>query len=247
MSYHVKLQQFEGPLDLLLHLISKSKVQIEDVSIAEITEQYLDTLRMMDHFDIEVASEFLVMAATLIHIKSCILVPKIKHEPDSGLEDDTDPKQELIERLLEYKKYKEAGGRLKERESYFSNMYFKFPEERLIDNKEVLPPDSDIALLQEALLQLLHSGKGSVRIKLPMIHEIKRDPVTVKEKVNNLKEYFSKHLQATFFGMFQEQHNREDIIVTFLALLELLKDNFLDVSQTSPFGDIVIKRRTENG
>jgi segregation and condensation protein A len=248
MSYLVKLQQFEGPLDLLLHLISKSKVQIEEISIAEITEQYLDTLQMMDQFDIEVASEFLVMAATLLHIKSCMLVPKVKQEPELSLEDESDPRQELITRLLEYKKYKEAGVRLRERESCFSNMFFKLPEERLqADNKEVFPADLDIRMLQDALYELLHSRRSSIRERQPMVHEIKRDPITIKEKVSSLKKYFSSRFQTTFFEMFQNQFDREEIIVTFLALLELLKDNFIDVSQAYPFGDIVIKRRTYNG
>ena len=247
MSYLIKLQHFEGPMDLLLHLISKAKVKIEDISITEITEQYLDTLGMMEQLDIEIASEFIVMAATLLHIKSSILVPKAKPEIEEE-HDDTDPKQELISKLLEYKKYKEAGNILKDREAYFSRMFYKLPDEKIAeDNKEVLPPNSDIALLHQALLDLLNSDINKNIEKIPLIHEIKRDPITVNEKVGYLKDYFSKHFQATFFKMFEESYDREDIIVTFLALLELLMDNFLQVTQEYPFGDILIKRRTENG
>ncbi|MGI6140673.1 MAG: segregation and condensation protein A [Caldicoprobacterales bacterium] len=243
MSYLVKLQHFEGPLDLLLHLISKAKVQIEDISITEITNQYLDTLTMMEQFDIEVASEFLVMAATLLHIKSCILVPKAKQEFE-GDQEDTDPRQELITRLLEYKKFKEAGNKLKDREAYFSRSYYKLPEEIIsMDKKEIIPTDLDIASLQEAFLNLLNADRNKNRKKIQLVHEIKRDPVTVNEKVNQLKEYFLIHSQTTFFQMFNKNYDRDDIIVTFLALLELLIDNFLDVYQNHPFGDIVIKRR----
>jgi len=247
VSYLVKLQHFEGPLDLLLHLISKAKVQIEDISITEITEQYLDTLNMMEQFDIDVASDFIVMAATLLHIKSCILVPKAKPELEEG-QDAIDPRQELIKRLLEYKKYKDAGNKLQQRETYFSRMFYKLPDEKIVeDRREVLSSDTDITLLHQALLKLLYSDRGKNIRKVPLIHEIKRDPVTVNEKVGLLREYFSQHTQTTFFQMFENNNDREDIIITFLALLELLMDNFLEVTQNYPFGDIVIKRRANNG
>ena len=246
MSYLVKLQHFEGPLDLLLHLISKAKVNIEDISITEITEQYLDTLNIMDQLEIEVASDVLVMAATLLHIKSCILVPRAKPDLEESHED-IDPRQELITRLLEYKKYKDVGNKQKEREVYYSRMFYKLPEEKIVeDSREVLPPDTDITLLHQALLNLLNS-RNKKSEKLPLIHEIKRDPVTVNEKVNYLKRYFSQGTQTTFFQMFEQNFDREDIIVTFLAILELLMDNYLEISQSYPFGDIVIKRRTRNG
>ena len=247
MSYEVKLQQFEGPLDLLLHLISKSKVQIEDISITEITEQYLETLRIMEEFDMEIASEFLVMAATLLHIKSCILVPKAK--PDLEEQDEDDPGKDLITRLLEYKKYKEASSKLKEREAYFSSMFYKLPEEMYFEEiKEVLPPDLSIDALQDALRQLLMVHDRKVKeSKSPLIHEIKRDPVTIHEKVDFLKAFLGKQNQTTFFSIFLEDHTRADIIATFLALLELLKDSWLDIEQDYPYGDIVIKRRIVNG
>ncbi|HHU79168.1 MAG: segregation and condensation protein A [Caldicoprobacterales bacterium] len=245
MSYVVKLDQFEGPLDLLLHLISKAKVKIEDVSITEITEQYLEMLHLMEKFDIEIASEFLVMAATLLHIKSCILVPRVK--PELEEDDEADPKQELITRLLEYKKYKEAASRLKEREAYFSGMYYKLPEEIVTkDTEDVLTLDTSIALLQDALCKLLQTRPGS-RVRTPLIHEIKRDPITVNEKVNYLKDYFTRNSRISFFGIFEDIHDREEIIVTFLALLELLSNNFIEVKQDIPFGDIVMKRRVSNG
>jgi segregation and condensation protein A len=248
MSYLIKLEQFEGPLDLLLHLISKSKVRIEDISITEITEQYLETLHIMEQFDIEIASEFLVMAATLLHIKSCILVPKAK--PDPAEEEEADPKQELIARLLEYKKYKEAGNRLQEREACFSGMFFKLPEEFYKEDKleEALPDDINVRLLSQTFLKLLSKKKYlSGTAAGPMVHEIKRDPVSVNERVGQLKAFFAGCPQTTFFQMFQDDNSREEIIVTFLALLELLKENFIDLQQEYPFEDILIKRRVSNG
>lgn len=117
MTYEVKLDQFEGPLDLLLHLISKSKIQIEDISIAEITQQYLQALQAMQRFDIEIASEFLVMASTLLHIKSSVLLPKPKIELED--EDSIETREDLIARLIEYKKYKEASEQL-QKESHIT-------------------------------------------------------------------------------------------------------------------------------
>ena len=247
MAYLVKLQEFEGPLDLLLHLISKSKVQIEDISIAEITEQYIEAVQLMEEFNIEVASEFLVMASTLMYIKSCSLVPKVQADIED--QDEEDPKQELITRLLEYKKFKEAAVKMKEREAYFSGMFYKLPEELYLDEgKDALPSDINVDALQRALNKLLNTrGTNKKEDITPMIHEIKRDPVSIHEKVSLLKSLFNQHQQATFFSIFKDDTRREDIIATFLALLELIKDNFLNVKQDYPYEDIVIKRRDYNG
>ena len=180
---------------------------------------------------------------TLLHIKSCLLVPRPKTElPEDQLEE-TDPRQELIAKLLEYKKFKEAGIKLKKREEYFSRMYYKLPEEKIfMDNQEVLPTNADIEMLQKVFLLLLKNQKNG-RESIPIIHKIKRDPITVNEKIGELKKYFSKYTQTTFFQLFTKHTDREGIIITFLALLELLKENFIDVIQHYPFGDIIIKRR----
>jgi len=248
MSYLVKLDQFEGPLDLLLHLISKSKVQIEDVSITEITEQYLETLHKMKQFDIEIASEFLVMASTLLYIKSCLLIPKSKPGPEE--EEEIDPKQELITRLREYRKYKEAGNWLREREVYYSRVFYKLPEEVPVEErKEFLPPDVSPALLCQTFMELLdhvndmEKRRGKV---VPVVHEIKRDPVLLKERVTQLREYFDQCAQTTFFKMLQSEdrdNTKDEIIVTFLALLVLLKENDIVLQQEYPFEDIQINRK----
>ncbi|HCS75691.1 MAG TPA: segregation/condensation protein A [Clostridiales bacterium] len=242
MAYLIKLQEFEGPLDLLLHLISKSKVRIEDISITEITEQYMEALQLMEQFDIELASEFLVMASTLMYIKSCSLIPRTA---DPAEQDDDDPRQELITRLLEYKKYKEAAGKMREREAYFSGMFYKLPEELYIDeDKDDLAFDINIDVLQRALKNVLNTrGSGKKENIAPMIHEIKKDSVTIHEKVSLLKFFFNQNKRTTFFTIFQSDTHREDIIATFLALLELIKENFLYVEQDYPYEDIVIKRR----
>lgn len=132
MIYQVKLDIFEGPLDLLLHLISKSKLNIEDISISDITNQYLEYLHQMEVFNIDIASEFLVMAATLLHIKSSKLLPRAVPEND---EEETDPQQQLIQKLKEYKKYKDASNELYKRYMVYSNMCSKLPEE-IVDTQE---------------------------------------------------------------------------------------------------------------
>ena len=248
MSYLVKLDQFEGPLDLLLHLISKSKVQIEDVSITEITEQYLETLHTMKQFDIEIASEFLIMASTLLYIKSCLLIPKSKPDPEE--EEETDPKQELIDRLQEYRKYKEAGNWFRKREVYYSRVFYKLPEETSVEErKEFLSPDVSPALLCRSFMELLDHVKNREKRKekpVPVVHEIKRDPVLLKERVTQLRDYIGQCARTTFFKMLQSgdrDHTKDEIIVTFLALLVLLKENDIVLQQEYPFEDIQIIRK----
>ena len=183
------------------------------------------------------------MASSLMYIKSCSLVPKI--QPDLDEQEEEDPRQELIIRLLEYKKFKEAAVKMKEREAYFSGMFYKLPEELYLDEgKDALPSDVSVDELQRALNKLL-STRGAIKKEdiTPMIHEISRDPVTIHEKVILLRNYFNQHQQTTFFSIFEEDTSREDVIATFLALLELIKDNFLNVRQEYPYEDIVIKRR----
>lgn len=244
MTYEVKLDQFEGPLDLLLHLISKSKIQIEDISIAEITQQYLQALQAMQRFDIEIASEFLVMASTLLHIKSSVLLPKPKIELED--EDSIETREDLIARLIEYKKYKEASEQLQKRESYYSTVFSKLPEEIFTNTDDVLPPDISTDNLYMALYKLLNNKRERVEVE-PIIHEIRRDPKTINQRIKELKRIFKAKPRTSFFNLFKEDRNKNEIIVTFLALLELLKDNIVELKQVKPFQDIVIKRRDSNG
>ena len=247
MSYIVKIDQFEGPLDLLLHLISKSKVRIEDVSITQITEQYLEALDSLEQFNIEIASEFLVMAATLLHIKSCMLIPKTK--PSLENDEDNDPGQELITRLKEYKMFKEAGAKLRERERYFSGVFYKHPEKILAEfDREVFPEHINAELLKEIFIQLINIKKNNVEQKLETkLYEIERDTVTIQEKASLILDILDKKNEFTFFSIFDQHHSHLDIIITFLALLDLLKENKLDVWQNTVYGDIRIKRRINYG
>jgi segregation and condensation protein A len=240
MSYAVKLDTFEGPLDLLLHLISKAKVKIEDISITQITQQYLEHLDTMQQFNIEIASEFLVMAATLLYIKSCTLLPKVKVESDAD-EDEPDPRQELIARLIEYKRYKEAGEMLGKRKSVYDGIYSKLPEEYISgsDSRELIL-DADINDLCHAFLKVIHN-KG-MHIKQATVHKISREPITLGQRMAQLLNILEIESKISFFGLFTPMDERSDIILTFLALLEMLKDNRIKLIQDGLFDDIIIIR-----
>jgi segregation and condensation protein A len=239
MSYTVKVQAFEGPLDLLLHLISKSKVQIEDIRIADITEQYLAYLAKMEQFDIEIASEFLVMAATLLHIKSVMLLPKGKMEEAET--EGADPRQDLIVRLLEYKRYKEAGEDLKKREAVYTGIYSKLPEEMPIQDFSDLVPKGDAQCLYAAFA-LLFQKKG-MTVRTVRVHHIARDPVSLGQRIQALTDRLAKEGEFTFFSLFSSLADRGEIILTFLALLEMLKENLIILKQSDLFNDILIQRR----
>ncbi len=243
MSYQLKLEAFEGPLDLLLHLIAKAKVRIEDVSIADITVQYLAYLSAMERFDIEIASDFLVMAATLLHIKSSFLLPKVKPEAE---EEEGDPRQELIMRLLEYKRYKEAGEGLKVREGAFSGVYSKLPEEiHTLTEPLSFELKADIQGLYQAFLLL--SSRKAIPIRPVHVHQIARDPVSLSQRIHYLATLLKENGETTFFTLLSPLTLRGDIVLTFLALLEMLKENVIELHQTALFDDIIIKRRLHHG
>ena len=245
MAYSVKLDNFEGPLDLLLHLISKSRIKIEDISIEEITEQYLDYLEKMKKFDIEIASEFLVMAATLIYIKSRSLLPR-SSEPVE--DEELDPKQELILRLTEYKKYKVISEYLRKREEIYSAVYYKLPEEMVTEEgPEGLSIEGTSEQLLKALLKLL-SKRQLVENKNEKTYGIKKDSISVNQRIRQLEFLFWEKEEWNFYDLFSDSYTKTDIIVTFLAILEMLKNNDLEAYKKNPFDDIILRRRdSSNG
>lgn len=240
MIYQVKLEAFEGPLDLLLHLINKNKINIEDISIAEITQQYVEYLNEMQRFDIEIASEFLVMAATLLYIKSCMLVPKNKTEQEDPTEDD--PRQELIQRLIEYKRYKEVSFKLQKLELAHSHIFYKLPEEIIESSSDTITfygiPKDELLKTIKMLIE-----KKEIPKKQPFIHRIKRDNISIKERSSEIRQIFKFKSEVYFFDLFKEDYSRSDVVITFLSLLELLKDGIVKLHQDSPFDNILIKRR----
>lgn len=244
MSYNVKLETFEGPFDLLFHLIEKEEVDIYDIPIAKITAQYLAYIEEIQRVDLEVASEFLLMAATLIEIKSKMLLPNIKEEQLALNIDDIDPRQDLIARLIEYKKYKNLALELKKREEEYRKIFYK-PQEQLdeylkYESNEVY--DLNITDLLNAVNTIFQKRKN-INVTKFFVNEIKRDEISIEMKMKQIQNYLMSKNSVRFDELFEDAMNKREIIATFIALLELMKVNFLVVQQNSIFGEILVKKR----
>ncbi len=232
MFLKVALPLFEGPLDLLLHLIKQNKIDIYDIPIALITKQYLEYIEFMKELDIEIASEFLLMAATLIYIKSKMLLPKQENE-----QEEEDPRQELVEQLVEYEKFKNCTNYFKERYQFWSNAFSRKVE----DSEEVLLSELNIFDLLTALKKILERPEPKIYIT--------QEVVKVEDKINYILDFLKLKKSAKFYELFGEYNrkNRIEIIVTFLALLELLRLKLVKAHQEQTFGEIYIKLEEENG
>lgn len=238
MSYQVKLEVFEGPLDLLLYLISKAKINIEDIPISYITAQYMDYINKMQALDIDIASEFLVMAATLLHIKSCSLLPKAVQRIEN---EEPDPGQQLIQRLKEYKRYKEAGNLLLERYLVYSNLYSKLPEEIVNMDEDIRFSNvtkQDIAKTMQELLK-----RNQVQESPQAAGKIEVEPISLQNRIRQLKALLCRRGKVLFSELLNKKSNRLQVIVTFLALLEMINKGWIGVWQSKPFSDFVIQRR----
>ncbi|TAN45915.1 MAG: segregation/condensation protein A [Nitrospirae bacterium] len=239
-KYNIKVPIFEGPLDLLLHLIKENKIDIYDIPIAVITRQYLEYIEIMKELNLEIASEFLVMAATLIYIKSRMLLP-----PDPDVEevtDEEDPRAGLVQRLLEYQAYKEASTTLREREDIWSNV---FPGPA-IDTKELTTVPSEPYLFDVNLFDLLGALKKMITRVPPEALMISRETLTIKDRIAAIIEKLESELTVKFEDVFSSDKSRLQVIVTFLALLELLKLGIVKVFQDKEFGAIWIMRGQED-
>ena len=235
MEMEFKLQVFEGPLDLLLHLIEKNKVDIYDIPIVEITEQYLAYVNNMPKDDLDFTSEFLVMAATLIDIKSRMLLPKEIDE--NG--DEIDPRAELVEKLIEYKIYKYAAGELRDMQVYAGKSMYKQPsvpeEVRKYEppvNLDQLLSDVDLAKLNE-IFQMV----DPVRSKFG---KIEMEEVSLPDKIHYVSNTLKKRKRCSFRQLLESQSSKVEVIVSFLAILELIKVGEIEVHQDKTFGDIYI-------
>lgn len=243
MGIPVKLQVFEGPLDLLLHLIDKNKIDIYDIPIVEITNQYMEYIKAMEKEDLNVMSEFLVMAATLLDIKCRMLLPKEVNEDG----EEEDPRQELVEQLLEYKMYKHMSYELKDRQVEGERSLYKkptIPEEVL---GYVQPVDMD-ELLGDLTLSKLHCiFKDVMKRQVDKIDPVRskfgkleREEVTLPEKLEYVTMYAGGHKTFSFRELLEKQSSKVQIVVTFLAVLQLMKEGVICISQEQPFDDIVI-------
>ena len=243
MGIPVKLQAFEGPLDLLLHLIEKNKVNIYDIPIVEITRQYLEYVNQMDRQDLDVVSEFLVMAATLIDIKSRMLLPKEVKEDG----EEVDPRAELVEKLLEYKMYKYMSYELKDKMDDASGVYYRAPDvpEEVLQYREPVDPSE---LLAGLTLEKLHAIYQSIirrqEDKVDPIRSrfgrIEKEEVSLSDKMLEMKEFAKTHRKFSFKDLLKKQCSKVQVIVTFLSVLELIKMGHIHVVQEEIFDDIQI-------
>ena len=238
-----KIKEYEGPLDLLLHLIEKNKFNIFDIPIVEITEQYLEYVNDMQEQNLDVMSEFLVMAGTLLSIKAKMLLPKEEKEE----EEEEDPRSELVRRLLEYKMYKYAAYELKDMELDAKGAYFKgasIPKEvqeykEEIDAAEVVG-DTTLAQLNEIFQQIMKRTIDRIDPVRSKFGTIEKDEVRIEDKMEEIKTGISGLKGINFRTLLEAQVSRMNIIVTFLAVLELMKVGDVSIRQDSLFGDIII-------
>ena len=239
-----KLEKFEGPLDLLLHLIEKNKIDIFDIPIAIITSQYLDYIKEMKEANMDVSSDFLVMAATLLEIKSKMLLPLVKD--DQG--EEVDPRQDLVERLLEYKKYKNLGYELSDYEDEAPEYMLKGPTIPQdvksyipnIDYDELLK-GIDVNRLNEVFTEVLRRKRDSIDTMRANFGKLAKEKVPLKDTIIAVVKYANENKKFSFRKLLEEQNDKTHVIVTFLAVLELMKVGRIKVEQESNFAEIQIE------
>ncbi len=244
MDLEFKLQVFEGPLDLLLHLIDKNKINIYDIPIVTITDQYMEYVKQMDKQDLNIVSEFLVMAATLLDIKAKMLLPKEKNNED---EEQGDPRVELVAKLLEYKKYKYMSYELKDRQIDACKYMYKKPTIPDEVKKYETPVDLDKLLngitlkkLNDIFKEVMKRQSDKIDPIRSKFGKIEKEEVSIEEKMDFVMEYMVEHKRCSFKNLLKSQCSKIQIIVTFLAVLELMKTGKVNIMQEHIFDDIII-------
>lgn len=249
MGIPVKLEAFEGPLDLLLHLIEKNKIDIYDIPIVEITNQYMEYIRQMQREDLNVMSEFLVMAATLLDIKCRMLLPKEVNEDG----EEEDPRRELVEQLLQYKMYKYMADELKERQQGSDMVLYRGPDvpDEVLEYAE--PVDLDrllggltLSRLNDIFQEVMKRQTDKIDPVRSRFGKIEKEEVSVSDRLNYIHDYLKTHRRFSFRQMLENQKSRMQVVVTFLAMLEMMKLGEIHVEQENTFGEIMIER-TEDG
>lgn len=247
MELEVKLEAFEGPLDLLLHLIEKNKIDIYDIPIAEITDQYIAYVRKMQEEDLDVMSEFLVMAATLLDIKARMLLPKEQKDED---EEEEDPREELVHQLLEYKMYKYMSYELKDRQMDGQTHMFGSPAmpEEVLSYREPVDLDEltaglDLSRLHKIYESVIRRQNEKVDPIRSRFGKIRKEEVSLEEKASDLDRYARTHRNFAFHELFGEHPSRVEVIVTFLAILEDMKTGKILITQEHLFDEIQIESR----
>lgn len=244
-QYHVKLPTFEGPLDLLLHLINRLEIDIYDIPMVEITEQYMEYVETMQQLQLDVASEYLVMAATLLAIKSRMLLPKqedVWDEDAFEYEEEIDPREELVARLIEYRKYKEAAGDLKSLEEE-RNLMFTKPPCDLSDYAKENVPDLDLNVNVYDMIGAFQKLLRRKRLQSPLKTTVARQEISIEERMEEIiTELRTFSRRVSFYELFPTV-NREYLVATFLAILELLKRDAIVLEQEHNFAEIFVEAK----
>jgi segregation and condensation protein A len=229
LDYTFRLEGFEGPLDLLLHLIQKNELDIFNIPIALVTEQYLEYLQLMKVVNLDVAGEYLLMASTLLHIKSKMLLPKSLE----GEEEEEDPRAELVRRLLEYQQYKQAAGELEKRPMLDRDVFIRLMAPELEEVPEEERIEVNLFELLEAFRQVLE------RVKLESVHEVILEHLSVEDKIQEILTLLGRENRSmAFHRLFPEQASRRVVVITLLAILELVKMKRIRIFQLAPFETI---------
>lgn len=243
MELNVKLQAFEGPLDLLLHLIDKNKVDIYDIPIAEITDQYMEYVRQMETENLDIMSEFLVMAATLLDIKARMLLPV---DPDE--EEPEDPRQELVDQLIQYKIYKYMSFALKDRQVDGAKRWYKQatipPEVRAYEEPvdlDELTDGMDLSMLKKIFDDVIRRQSEKVDPIRSRFGQIQKEQVSMEEKTQEFDTFIRNNKSFGFRAFLEKQPAKEEVIVTFLIILEYMKSGKIRVSQKGLFDDILVE------
>jgi len=235
--YQIKLPIFEGPFDLLLHLIKDNEINIYDIPIVEITQQYLEYVDIMKDLNLDVVGEYLVMAATLTHIKSKMLLPKpeVSAEEEQG----EDPREELVRKLIEYRTFKDAAGFLREKEEEQKDIFMSTPESDDTEGEDILL-DLNVFDLLGAFRGILKNIGGGEHF------EVTLDDVSVTEKLNYIMDVLSRIAHVHFEELFSGFNTRMEVVATFLALLELMRLKLVVIQQATRFGPIIIFKAVED-
>ena len=241
MKYEIKLSAYEGPLDLLLALISKAKIEIKDIFISEITEQYLEYISREGAVDMDSASDFVQMAATLLYIKSRALLPRANEEDldEEGLT----PEERLVKKLHEYKRFKEVSEQLRMMEQDAARQYYKLPEELTEENPEELYLNADVKNLAEEFARLMAQMRAPEPVHREVVYE--RDHYSVREQIRMIVARLTIQPEMTFRELLSEEPNSEEVAVTFLSMLQLVNKNKVTVEQDKVFGEITVARLRE--
>ena len=236
-KYAIKIDNFEGPLDLLCHLIDKNKMNIYDINLSEITDQYIDYLKEQEKLNLEIASEFLVMASTLLYIKSKNLLPKQEEEEEEITE------EELIRRIIEYKKFKEISKVLKQNYLEYSNRYYKLPEEIELP-KQKIEKDYDKNVIPDMYKSVMQKNEEKINQNAKNIEKIAiTDNYTVASKVRQMFKVLVKQKSFIFNKLFSlKKHNKQEVVTAFSGLLELSRRSKVETDQEKLFGDILVKK-----